>query len=120
MTRKFALCSLVVLFGFAVCLAADNLIAGKWDCVSDDGSGQKTNSTLVVAEDGGKLSGTLNVSGADIPLVDPKLDGNTFTFKLVINSNCTVETKVTIDGNKFEGKFSCPEASGIIKGTKQS
>jgi hypothetical protein len=32
----------------------------------------------------------------------------------------TVETKVKLEGKKFEGKFACPEVSGTMKGTKQS
>jgi hypothetical protein len=31
-----------------------------------------------------------------------------------------VETKVKLEGKKFEGKFACPEVSGTMKGTKQS
>lgn len=119
MTRTFTLLLTVVLCCFA-CWAADNPAVGKWDTKSDDGSGHEQTWTLVVKEDGSKLSGALVGDVGEIPLVDPKLDGNTFTFKFVINAQCTVEAKLKIEGNKFDGKFACPEASGTLKGTKQS
>ena len=103
--------------------SADNPITGKWDCTSDDGSGQKLAWTLVVNQDGEKLSGSL-IGGPDrpgeIPLVDPKVEGDTFTFKIDVNAGCTVEANLKISGRKLEGTFGCAEAKGTLKGTRQS
>lgn len=123
MRRTFALLLAMVLFGFAGCWAAGNPVVGKWDCISNDGAGHELTWSLVVTEDGGKLSGSL-LGGAErpgeIPLIDPKLEGNTFTFKIYVNEKCTVEAKLKIDGKKLDGTFGCGEASGTFKGTKQS
>jgi len=51
--------------------------------------------------------------------VDAKLDGNTFTFKIVVNE-ATYITEGTIDGKKFDGKFKGPEAEGTVKATKRA
>ena len=106
--------------GLAAYGAADNPIVGKWDCVSKDVSGQEMHWTLVVADTGGKLSGSLIGDQDEIPLLNPELEGDTFTFKIDVNPNCLVEAKLKVTGKKFEGTFGCAEANGTLKGTKQS
>jgi hypothetical protein len=54
-----------------------------------------------------------------MPLIDPALDGKMLTFKTFVNPTCTVSYNVKIEGDKFEGTFACPEASGTLKGSKQ-
>jgi len=120
MTRSFALFLAMVLSGFAACLAADNPVVGKWDCISSAEGGEEQAWTLVVSEDGDKLSASLLGAHGEIPLIDPKLEGNTFTFKVYVNANCTAEAKLQVEGKKLEGAFACPEARGTFKGTKQS
>ena len=120
MTRTLALLLTMILSGVAASQAADNPVVGKWSCTSQDVSGQENNWTLTVKEDGSKLAGALSAAdGAEIPLIDPRLEGNLFTFKIDVNANCKVEAQVKIDGKKFEGKFACAEASGTLKGSKQ-
>ncbi len=109
----------LVLCSFALCWAADNPVVGKWDAISNDGSGEELKWTLTVNETEGKLSGMLSGGPGDVPLVDPKLEGNAFTFKISINSNCLAEFKLKVEGKKLEGTFSCPEVSGTFKGTKK-
>jgi len=117
MTRTLILILTICLFGFALCWADDNPIVGKWDCQATDEAGQQSNWTLVVNNDGGKLGGTLAGDPGEFALVDAKLDGNTFTFKVVVNE-ATYNGELTVDGKKIEGKYKGPEASGTIKGTK--
>jgi len=74
--------------------------------------------TLAVKEDGGKLSGSLIGAVITLELVDPKLDGQTFTFKIIINDQ-PYQVETTIDGKRLEGKFEGPEASGTVKGARQ-
>ena len=84
-----------------------------------DDAGQTANWTLTVKDDGGKLGGTLSGDPGEFALVDAKLDGNAFTFKVIVNeATYTVET--TIDGKKFDGKYKGPEAAGTLKGTKHT
>ncbi|MFN7994756.1 MAG: hypothetical protein U0Q18_14205 [Bryobacteraceae bacterium] len=119
MTRTLTFLLTFFLLAFATTWAADSPIVGKWDCTSSDDAGQSYSWTLTVKDDGGKLTGTLSGDPGDLELVDARLDGNSFTFKVVVNDNTyTVET--TIDGNKIEGKYKGAEANGTLKGTKQS
>jgi hypothetical protein len=118
MTRTLILILTVCLFGCALCWASDSAIVGKWECTATDEAGQQTNWTLVVTNDGGKLAGSLAGDPGEFALVDPKLDGNTFSFKVIVNE-AAYTSEVTIDGKKLEGKYKGPEAAGAIKGVKQ-
>jgi len=120
MTRTLVLFLTILLLGSVAVWAADNAaVVGTWDVVSTDESGQPMNWTLTVKEDGGKLSGTLSGDAGELPIVDAKLDGNAFSFKVVVN-DATYTTEGTIDGNKFDGKYKGPEGSGTVKGTKHA
>lgn len=122
MTRTLILFLTILLlgsFGSVVSKAADNPVVGTWDAVGTDDAGESSNWTLVVKEDNGKLGGTLSGDPGEFTIVDAKLDGNSFTFKVVVNeATYTVET--TLTGNKFEGKYKGPESAGTLKGTKRS
>jgi hypothetical protein len=117
MTRTLILFLTLLLACCAASFAADKPVVGTWDCVSTDDAGQTANWTMVVKEDSGNLTGTLSGDPGEFTMVDPKLDGNNFSFKVVVNeSSYLVET--TIDGKKLEGKYKGAEASGTLKGTK--
>jgi len=119
MTRIITLFLTILLFSFATCWAADNPMVGKWDCVGTDDAGQASNWTLTVKDDGGKLTGTLSGDMGEFELVDAKLDGDAFTFKVVVqDATYLIESK--IDGKKLDGKYKGPEAGGTLKGTKAS
>ena len=120
MTRMLTLFLTILLFGSMAAWAADNAaVVGQWDVVGTDDAGQSANWTLVVKDDGGKLGGTLSGDPGEFTLVDAKLDGNAFTFKVIVNE-ATYTTEITINGNKFEGKYKGPEAAGTLKGTKHT
>lgn len=118
--RRIVFAGILLLIAFAsICLAGDNPIVGKWAVTSDDGHGAILTWALVVKEEGGKLAGSMSGDNGELQLLEPKLEGNIFTFKAYINNNCTLETKLKIEGNRFEGKFACPEVSGTMTGTKE-
>ena len=119
MKRALTFFLTVVLFSFAACWAADNPIVGKWDIVSTDDAGQTANWTVEVKSDNGALSGTLSGDPGEFTMVDPKVDGNNFSFKVIVNES-TYVIETTIDGNKIEGKYKGAESTGTLKGTKQS
>ncbi|MGC9951467.1 MAG: hypothetical protein ABSF64_34360 [Bryobacteraceae bacterium] len=119
MTRTLTLFLTILLFASVAAWAADNAVVGTWDVVSTDDAGQPMNWTLTVKDDGGKLSGTLSGDAGELPLVDAKLDGNAFSFKVVVNDT-TYTTEGTVSGNKFDGKYKGPEGAGTVKGTKRS
>jgi hypothetical protein len=54
-----------------------------------------------------------------LPLIDPKADDTDITFKVVVN-DVTHDVSLKVDGDKMEGKFTGGEASGTIKGTRET
>ncbi len=116
---KSFFCIVLLMLACAVC-QGQNPAVGKWDCTSDDGHGGVHDWTLTINEVDGKLSGSIIEAETEMPLITPKFEGKMLTFRTFVNPNCTILFEVTIDGNKFNGKFSCPEVSGTLKGSKQT
>jgi hypothetical protein len=123
MMRTPALFLTTLLLGFAVCHAAENPLIGKWDCkaVATE-TNETTTWTLVVKEERGELTGLMigkgSQTGAELLVVDIKVERSRFSFKVHINRNPhVIEAKIT--GKKFEGKYKGAEASGTITGVKQ-
>jgi hypothetical protein len=108
-----------IFLGAALCLAAENPAVGTWDCTSDDGHGAVLSWTLVINDTSGKLSGSLQMTDV-MPLLDPKLEGQTLTFKTFVNPSCTISFKTRIEGRNLSGTFACPEVSGTFKGVRKS
>jgi hypothetical protein len=119
MTRTLTLLLTVLLLVPAIIWAADNPVVGKWECVATDDQGQQSNWTLVVTEEDGKLKGTLSGDAGEFPIADAKLDGNMFSFKVVVNE-VSYAVEGTLDGNKLDGKYKGPEANGTIKASRQT
>lgn len=123
MTRFWIICSILILAAVAALAWADNPAVGKWSCTSVDERGNPLNWTLIVKEDGGKLSATIAdlPDGVSIELLETKLDGNTLNFKVPINPEEIVEVTAKIDGKNIEGTFAGKTSGkGTLKGTKQS
>ena len=118
MTRLLTLFLTILLLGSVALWAADNPAIGTWDVVGTDDAGQSMNWTLTVKDDGGKLAGTLSGDMGEFALVDAKVEGNALSFKVIVNE-ATYTTEITIDGNKFDGKYKGPEAEGTLKGSKK-
>jgi hypothetical protein len=118
MTRSFTLL-ITVLIGLGWCWAADQTVVGKWDCTSTDDAGQESVWTLVVRDDGGKLAGSLIGDPGEFELADVKLDGDAFTFKVLVGPD-TYSVETRIHGKRLEGKFRGPESTGTLKATKQA
>ena len=87
MIRAISVVVCVALCSLAVFALADNPATGQWNCVSKDERGVEVAWTLAVADNAGKLSGsiTLAQSGDKLEILEPSLDGNTFTFKIQIS-----------------------------------
>jgi hypothetical protein len=98
----------------AAACAAENPVAGKWNCTNVPAAGTESPWTLLVREDGAKLAGSLTDGEVNVPLSEMKLEGGTFTFRFYINEKpYAFEGKV--DGGKLEGKYSGEEASGKLR-----
>ena len=122
MIRKWSVLYVLLLASFAALGWAENPAVGKWSCASVDERGNQINWTLLVKEDGGKLSASIAdlPDGGTVELLDPKVDGSTLTFKVPINPEEIVEVTAKIDGKNLEGTFSGKTAGkGTLKGTKQ-
>lgn len=110
----------LLLLAIVVYGASAGSVLGKWDCTSTDERGNSLQWTLAVKDDGGKLSAVLSNENADIPLIDPQVNGNDFTFKIRVNETEIVDVKMKIDGNKMEGTFKGQDSgTGTVKATKQ-
>lgn len=114
---------LVILCVLAAAAAAENPIAGKWNCVSTDERGTEVTWALTVTEEAGKLAGsiTLTQTGDKIGILEPRLEGNTFSFKIPINAEEIVELTCRVNGSNLEGTFKGKTSgTGTFKGTRQA
>ena len=103
--------------------AAGSPIAGKWNCVSIDERGSEVAWTLTVADEAGRLSGSITIAqtGDKIEIVEPRLDGHTFSFKISINAEETVELTCRVNASSLEGTFKGKASgTGTFKGTRQT
>jgi hypothetical protein len=80
---------------------------GTWKCEYEIG-GQKRTATLMIKKDGDKLAGTMSwPDQKETKLKDVKLKDGSLTFSVVrmfMGNELTVEYKLTVDGDKFQGK----------------
>jgi len=119
MHRSMRLLAALAALAGAMVLAADKPVVGTWEAFSDSPGGEQYKWTLVVKQGDGKLSGTISGGPGQYPLLDPNMEGDTFTCKITIEEQTyTIQVKVT--GSKFEGIWKSPASQGAIKGTKQS
>ncbi len=103
----------VALLSVAAC-AAENPVAGKWNCTNVPFAGTESPWTMLIRRDGAKLAGSLTDGEVNVPLSEIKLDGGTFTFRFYVNEKpYAFEGKV--DGKRIEGKYIGEEASGKLR-----
>ena len=93
--------------GLAVAHGEKTVPAGTWKCEYEIGD-QKRSSTLMIKQDGDKLTGTMSwTDQKDEKLKDLKLKDDTLTFSAVrkfMDNEIVVEYKLTVDGDKLKGK----------------
>lgn len=111
--------ALLAVAGAVALAAAANAVVGTWQLVSDSPGGEQYNWTLVLKEDEGKLVGTLTGGPGSYTLLEPKLEGETFTCKVTIEEQ-TYAIQAKIAGGKFDGTWKGPGSQGTIKGSKQA
>jgi hypothetical protein len=122
MNRIWFLCGALILASLSALAWVDNPAVGKWSCTSVDERGTPVTWTLIVKEDGGKLSASIAdlPDGSSVDLLEPKLEGNVLTFRIPINPQEIVDVTTRIDGQNLEGTFSGKDSGkGTIKGSKQ-
>ncbi len=116
--------------------AAQNLIVGDWNLRAYGGANngeaaaEGPGLVLKIKTDGDKLIGTAiswkeaepkqGWQKVEWPLIEPKFDGNTFTFK-VSNGEEILAGELTLVGDKFEGRWNSSKSkqSGKLKLTRR-
>ncbi len=94
-------------------------LAGKWTVVARDSEGNQIRSTLELKVEGDRLSGTLTTeSGDTAPLVDGKVMGDAFSFKIYVGDG-NIEVKGRLENGKVTGEYVTPNGSkGTYTGTR--
>lgn len=94
-------------------------LTGKWNVVARDAEGNQIRSTLDLKQEGDRLTGALTTeSGDTAPLVDGKVQGGSFTFKIYVGDG-NIEVKGTLDNGKVSGEYVTPNGSkGTYTGTR--
>lgn len=94
--------------------AASASLTGKWSVVARDAEGNSMRATLDLKADGGRLTGAIiTESGDSAPLIDGKVEGDSFSFKIYTGDG-NIEVKGRLDGGKVAGEYTTPNGS---KGT---
>jgi hypothetical protein len=109
-----------VLCLFGALLHADTKVTGTWEWTATPTEGDQIQGTLEIKDDGGTIAGTLITHGGErINLVNPKLDGDQFSFTVTVGEN-TYDVSVAVDGDKFTGKYKGENSRGTIQGTRKA
>lgn len=94
--------------------AASASLTGKWSVVARDAEGNQMRATLDLKADGERLTGALiTESGDSAPLVDGRLQGDSFSFKIYTGDG-NIEVKGKLENGKVAGEYTTPNGS---KGT---
>lgn len=102
----------------AACLASD--VAGRWKLAANAPDGNTYNVTLVVKEDGGKLTGVLDSERGQMPLANVAYAGGELRFDLVLDMGA-IPFRLKIDGDKVTGTLTAPDGStGSVTGQREA
>lgn len=93
-------------------------VAGYWNCDAKSSSGRQYKLQLDLAEEDGKLSGTVTRADGSVPLDDVKLQGNQLSFKIAADG-AVYTVKLTLEGQTFKGSYTSPGGeSGSVTGAR--
>ncbi|MGQ9917587.1 MAG: hypothetical protein ACUVS7_09250 [Bryobacteraceae bacterium] len=94
-------------------------LAGRWSVVARDAEGNEIRSTLDLKVEGDRLTGTLTTeSGDSAPLVEGKVQGDSFSFKIYVGDG-NIEVKGKLENGKVAGDYVTPNGSkGTYTGTR--
>jgi len=101
----------------AACFASDP--AGRWKLAANAPDGNTYNVTLVVKEEGGKLSGVLDSERGQMPLANVAFANGELRFDLVLDMGA-IPFRLKIDGDKVTGTLTAPDgSSGSVTGQRE-
>ncbi|HWQ53168.1 MAG TPA: hypothetical protein VN442_05750 [Bryobacteraceae bacterium] len=87
--------------------AAASGIAGKWKAYAKAESGREYNVELNLATDNDKVTGSLIAPEGDVSITDGKLDGDQFSFRLLLDEGAYA-VKLTVAGDTMSGAYTGP------------
>ena len=112
-------------FLFTVMIVASSLGAqkadpvGTWNCKASTPNGNEVPWTLEVTRQEGKLVATAKSErGGEMRATETRMEGDTFSFE-VAGPQGTVQVKVTIKGDEFEGAWKGGDSGGSMKGVRK-
>jgi hypothetical protein len=82
--------------------AAD--VAGKWNAIAKDPSGNEIKAELILKVEGGKLAGSMGSPEGSTPLEAVEFKDNVLTYKLDY-AGTPVSVKMKLDGDKLKGEY---------------
>jgi hypothetical protein len=94
-------------------------VAGDWDVTAETSWGEAYSLTLSLAEDGGKITGTLLTPEGKSDLQNVKLEGNTLSFEVWV-SGSVYTVKAEVDGDQMTGTWSGGGDNGTVKAKRKS
>ncbi|MFB3826826.1 MAG: hypothetical protein ACE15B_08655 [Bryobacteraceae bacterium] len=98
--------------------AAPAGVTGKWRMIAKASTGKQYDVTLDIAASEGKLSGTLTAPEGAVPLTEPKLEGDQFSFRVVTDDG-TYAIKATLAGGSMKGSYTGPNSeTGTLEITR--
>jgi len=87
-------------------------IDGKWTAEmhmdSKDGRSYTNKTTFVLKNDGGVLTGSVEMNGKAVDISDGKVDGNKFSFKVSFEGHKGLRTIIydgTVEGDSLKGEL---------------
>lgn len=87
--------------------AAAGGVAGRWKGQAKSSGGREYNIQLEIAEENGKLTGTLGTDEGSVALQEASLEGSEFSFKLATDEG-TYTVKLAVSENAMKGTYSGP------------
>ncbi|MBI4891978.1 MAG: hypothetical protein HY821_15235 [Acidobacteria bacterium] len=91
---------------------------GKWKVVASTPDGNSHNVDLIVKDEAGKLSASLESERGSMPLQDVAFANDELTFKLTLDIG-PIPFKLKIDGDTLKGTITIPDgSSGTVTGKR--
>ncbi len=86
-------------------------LTGRWNVVARDAEGNEMRTTLELKVEGDRLTGVITTdSGDSAPLVDGRVEGNAFRFRIYVGDG-NIEVKGRAENGRLTGEYTTPNGS---------
>lgn len=107
----------------ALCALTGSLMAsgpaGRWKLVANAPDGNSYNVTLIVRDEGGRLSGVLDSERGQMPVQNVAYANGELRFDLVLDMGA-IPFRLKIDGDRISGTLTAPDGStGSVTGQRE-